>query len=833
MRRISIIMLIGLILFIPTPSSATVTTITFEEPAPPLPPSVPPPSIGLRYSNYGVILPKKAQIVSMPHISTISPPNVLTRPWTEEFDPDPLIIEFTYLVQAVSLYTGVPWDSDGEIVYITLEAFDDKGNRVAKATEHRVGPTDIDVQMQVLAPNRQHIIKKIQLDARYGPGPGRGYFEYIDNLSLTSEGKPPVLATEPPQVVITSPTDPETKTGKITISGNIYGEGLLPEKVPPELIISYLAKPTLTNYHKEELKLGTDLHKVGAEHLQFSLNFQLTHFGENTITVMATNGAGTGWDQTSITYFSQAITDEYNKKGGWGTFGDFQWSETDDCAIYMYQSGAILSSPYGIYSVLGKIFNKWKPHSMLLGCAKGEEKTEDGVISQDFVGGRIYSYFKGTYYVLEPFRDAIDKLDFVTDYGLPVTETVKQEYQILLPVRWQRFERTIGNVSLISTMEVTENPLTLWIATPDIEGAERAGVVAVDIASRIPTVWRKFQCNKIGEPCLNVGKPSPTKKTSYSYLVTACNGGKFPFDAPQWASLEPNKIIPLMGNVKASGLSGEDFPYNHDCHPEAPDKLEWAELLLSEGVDWCIHVVPDPEFEHLLGEDAMAGYPTTLQEQDTVEIEYEWCLVGYPPPKDPNDPTQGAKDNLKPGDKLFVAGRWISDCGCHPFSIKPSEWHKNCTDRYKSEIHPPAVLIRMYSKGPATIAELCYFDWWYSGEVVEVDIYPPPRPKPSVLPTFFVPKLGKIPKWGNLCPSDSGLCGLNYSVEPKSAPNHIHLVLSGRPDIPFHTPPKENEKNGQLYHGHVPCPKGKRCPIDPYYPHNQSLVGNFELSWGP
>jgi len=119
-----------------------------------------------------------------------------------------------------------------------------------------------------------------------------------------------------------------------------------------------------------------------------------------------------------------------------------------------------------------------------------------------------------------------------------------------------------------------------------------------------------------------------------------------------------------------------------------------------------------------------------------------------------------------------------------------------------------------YLGQPTTIGEITYFDWWYPGETVEVDIYPPPRSQADA-----VFKCG-IPIWTPICPSDGGKCGIQYSLEPKLSPNHLRLKISGRPDVPSRTPPKEDKGSGQLFHGYV------------RYPGPNILRGDFNVWWG-
>ncbi len=825
MRRILILKYIIFVVFVLAIADRSLSQITFDD----APVTTPPPKIGVRYGNQGVLLPKSSRLFTLPTRGLRSKAHsgtkvLLSNDLANEQDPRPLVIDLTYNIRAVTLYTGVPWDSHGERVNISLKAFNELGNLVARSDKFAYGPSDINLALQVKDPQMQHTIRKIEVDAQQG---GTGHFEFIDDLTLSSEGPPPVLATEPPKVVITSPSAAETNTGVLTISGKIHGKGLLPKYAPPELTVSYPVDPSSgTLPHKQELGLNKELNWVhpipsGDPYLAFTLPFQLTYFGKNAIKVTASNAAGSGSAQKSITYFPADITKEYNKKGKWNTFGDLIWGKKmGGCISAIYQKGAIFSSPAGTYSVLGKIFTKWKslttPNDLLglLGCATGPEKSIPGGISQDFVGGRAYSGSAGTFYVITPFLDAIDKLNFVSEFGLPASDPVKQT-QPGLPSLWQKFKRTIDGVPFVSAMEVTEKPLTVWIATPDIEGTKRAGA---KITSRVATNWDSYDYKKVTDPSVKISKPKLGKGMPYSALSKACGGGHYPGTAPEWVSLSANKIVSYMGNVQSSKFASEDAPWSHDCSTWKDGEVGFA------GVDWRVYVTPDAGYEGMLGGDGTTIsegrliYPN--YEQTNLEIEYEYCLVGFPPESNPTG-------YLKQGDKIITAGRFVVDCGCHPsFGAVPS---KMCESTYKSEIHPPAFMFDIYtlvkSGQPSTVADMVYLDWWYPGEVVELDLYPPPRPKPDVVLT------ASIPIWNKFCTTDKGHCGIQNSLEPITSPNHIRLKITGRPDVKFHTPPNESTKNGQLFHGHLPSLPGQQGPIDPNYPHTKSLWGNFELTW--
>ncbi len=860
MRKKLLFAFIGMVfcvLFLATPGFADIEsqTIDFDDSR-----TAP---LAIRYQDLGILLQSSYNIIPNTDLSsqttTYSEPNSLTSQMEGEFpSPGPLTVLFTYDVFRVCLYTGIPFPSlVSPSLAITLKAFDEYDNLLDTQSTEVIPPSDITTQLCVGTPT--NMIRKIDLQTEGLWG------EYMDDLTFWWEsGEEPPLPTTPPVVSITSPTENETITGEITISGTIHGEGLLPDLNPPSLVISYPVDPTSTDPSSFESYLypGQVLQWInppgsGSQpYLAFSYPVML-RLGKNTITVKAANIAGTESAQTSITYFPQAIRDKYQQEGARGRFGVFKWGLSGgNCTSAIYQYGAIFTSSAGTYSVDKPIFDKSRKSPF--GCpisAQRPVENEFGVeigVAQDFVGGRVYygpstkpSNERKAYYVTDPFLDAIDKLEADSIFlGLPATDPVTQNKwgKPGLPILWQKFERPVKlGVTITSSMEVTEssidngkNPLTLWVATPDLYNAlkvekntvEKIGelpdALALDF-NRIPTVWYSYPCAKLGEACINVRGPASTQKLPYSKLGDACDDGHYSWSlgVPQWAPLAPGKIVPFIGTVSTSGLSDSDASWNHDCSICEPSSLDCF-----AGVDWCIHLVPDPGFEYLLGDDRSRG-----EIQDTLEVEYEWCLAGYPEPKDYNDQSKGSKDNLQLGEKVFVAGRWISDCGCHP-------WY-SCSNRYKSEIHPPAVMIRMYTDSwdtlrPMTVGEIVYFDWWYPHETVEVDIYPPPRPSPDVRPTF------SVPRWKDFCPGDGGKCGIQYSLEPAISPNHIHLKISGRPDVrrdnpqskyPPHTPPLEDKGNGQLYHGYLPCPEGWRCAFDPYYPHTLSLEGVFEARW--
>jgi hypothetical protein len=792
-------------------------TITFEE-------KLTGP-VQTRYAGLGVVFGPGARIVTasnvFPKSKAYSGTKVLlSGDLNAEQNPSPLALQFTFGVKMVYIRTGIPWDSKGKPVEVAIRGYNANGGLVHVQSQKWIGPTGIVHTLGLKAIGTQ-TIHKVLID--------HGWFEAIDDLEFYWEsGGAAQLPIQPPTVKLTQPTANVTMTSKITIAGEIRGQGLAPGMLPPRMRVDYILSPAMQKagspaFFDTDLTLGVNLQwqQPGggqAPYLTFHLPYLLEFLGPNTITITATNTAGkSGTGQISIQLLPKAIADEYKKhtdSTGHSPFGAFQWGrDNGGCVTAVYQGGAITSSSAGTFSIWGKIFKKWLQVGTL-GCATGVGRYPEGrrwtgvwgqrepalrdiddALCQDFVGGRIYSSKHGTYYVIEPFVSAIDWQDFDVNFGVPVCDPVQQSVA-QLPAMWQRFEPTDSGHYFkglgYSTMELTTNPNTLWIATPDLLSFIKVGP-EWKVPERLPTVWRRYPCGPIGKPSGNIVKLIPTfgqaasrPLTELALLSTICDYTTYPNFVPQWAHIHnQKKIVSTIGTVRSSGLSPIDCPFDHYCSVGLSDT----------GVDWCPKILPDPGFEDILSEG-----------KDYLEIEYEWCIVGYPEPVDWNDQDKGAKPGqLEKYDKLFVAGRWISDCG-----------HD---DPYKSEIHPPAVVVGMYSgkwySVPATLADMVYFDWWYPGEWVEVSIWPPPRPRADAKPVFM------WPKWKS---------GVVQTVLPMNCPNHVHLKITGRTDIPKeHNPPYEGS-SGQLYHGRSTQLSSLLYGM-PTDPARKTIIGQYILRW--
>ena len=141
---------------------------------------------------------------------------------------------------------------------------------------------------------------------------------------------------------------------------------------------------------------------------------------------------------------------------------------------------------------------------------------------------------------------------------------------------------------------------------------------------------------------------------------------------PQWAPVQGATELSyndepevLEGVILRSGISNQDFPFNHS-HVGLKFEHPLVGTMLSDDYhiahDWILHVAPDLKYQHLMAD----GNFLSGQHGD---IEVEWEQM---PDKLPVEAAPGV------GDRVWITGRHVFDCG-HP----PP----------KTEIHPPTALV--------------------------------------------------------------------------------------------------------------------------------------------
>jgi uncharacterized repeat protein (TIGR01451 family) len=133
------------------------------------------------------------------------------------------------------------------------------------------------------------------------------------------------------------------------------------------------------------------------------------------------------------------------------------------------------------------------------------------------------------------------------------------------------------------------------------------------------------------------------------------------FPEPGWVWVDPSqKLKSVSGVVQESFVTHTDFPAVHDSH------------------DQNTHLAVDPGFEDLLSDV-----------NDPGEIEMEWEIGTFPGETNGDPPERTFPRWAWPseGDRMWMNGNWIFDCG-HPDDSLGF-------NRYHTEIHPPRAVATM------------------------------------------------------------------------------------------------------------------------------------------
>jgi len=642
---------------------------------------------------------------------------------SREFHTGPLIVEFTSAQSHIRLLASLTLSSiplNG-----TLRAFDTTGTPILQDGPKQVSPRDFSTVFEIRA--QEPSIVRIELEI------GVAEFEAIDNLEFEGE-LPGPLPTDPPVVQIISPTNgAQIDTSTVTLEGTVSGSGLLStasfkleSRLPPD---STAPPPGFSAF---------PLSGSGASRT-FSLPITVG-IGPLVITVEAENSAGLrGVATVRVDNLPQSIRTRYEAEGGVTGFGDFQFGGADGtCIIAVYERGAISSPGMGVvtFIVKGDILTKWMAlrdqgvSLSRLGCPVGEERASlAGARAQDFTRGRIYTNIPGgTFYVPFPFVEAIDRLGGEAATGLPRGDPRTD----FLSSTWlfQRFVRP-GQVGLPSTLEISGSPPTLWVQRQGGSLSELASS-GLAITASTPTLWERHPCSANQGPCtiLTEATFSPLQNAGIRY----CNGLTYlPFDPlpgrpPEWVAVVGDyQLTPIAGIVSDSHMAGQDWPQTHENFGDPP-------LFPS---DWNIVIRPFFAYSNLFADNTQ----TIELEIEHYFVQYFFAGWGYP----------------ERGDLIFASGRWIIDCGHSP---------------YNSEIHPPSIMALMRTETflgrPATVANV-WAGGFYTGDPVEFDIFPPPKPSPDAMLTVVQPR-GAAEQVTDVL--------LENNVDPKS---HVRLRFTASP----------------------------------------------------
>lgn len=680
-------------------------------------------------------------------------------PQSEVFTPVPLVMTFTSAQARVKLFAGAP----GSAINGTLTAFDAGGNVVAQDGPKLVAADVFTTMFEVTVTTASITRAELRL----------GDFAYYAIDDLEFEGEPAAEAPPPPQVSIMSPPDgAQLDVEAIAIEGTIAGEGVLSASATVEF-----GRPP-SQASAPVFKTALVLSGSGQTR-QFNLpgGFNGVPFGPVKVTVEAENFAGgKGADSATFVNLPQAIRDRAALLGA-SALGAFRFGvRTTACRIAVYENAAISADAAAgaTFVIRGDILPKWIAEQSRMGCPTGEEEPRkqfsfeghdwcylvDGEhpcvnpdiagVVQNFAGGRIHSTAGiGTFYVPAVFCDIIEKRGGAAATGVPMADPTSSAGPMQTWL-FQRFATPELPLRLPSTIEIRGGAPRIYI--------ERQAGHLLDQNSRnatptTATIWEHFPCSGYQGPCdvaPTPPQPAPIENPGDKF----CQGTTFPFGPTEWEPILGNWVsTPLFGVVNMSKMATIDLGLNHEwCYQ---DGLEWKDLagvgggfLLGGAAgavggfvavrdmtcpsDWLLRVEP-------YGAHAGTGPHGTLYagtSKTSVKVEYErfygdmvvW--MGGP----------------VVGDLMFLAGRWIIDCG---------------HDSYKSELHPISMFSKMKTVTtltepftgivdpnpfggtpdnpvPGTQADI-WVTGWYPGDPVAFEIHPPPRPSPDAVLTVNKP----------------------------------------------------------------------------------------------
>ena len=137
---------------------------------------------------------------------------------------------------------------------------------------------------------------------------------------------------------------------------------------------------------------------------------------------------------------------------------------------------------------------------------------------------------------------------------------------------------------------------------------------------------------------------------------------------PGWVWVKDDSaehVKSLAGTVTDAFPTHSDFPAVHDTH------------------DVDMHVLPDAGYEGLVSNATAPGTPGELN-QGEIEVEWEFGTFPSETSGDPPERTFPRWAWPTAGDRVYVSGQWVFDCG-----------HPDDNGRYFSEIHPMRAIASM------------------------------------------------------------------------------------------------------------------------------------------
>jgi hypothetical protein len=665
-----------------------------------------------------------------------------------EFHPGAMRINFSSGQRYVKLFAGV-WFLGG-LPKGTLRAFDVNGVLLATDGPRSIVEGSHTTVFQVMAASA--VIRRVEL--LYDDGS----FESIDDLEFDGQAPVPVPTT-PPTVTITAPTNGQQLiSNSFTVQGTVVG----PQVTGATLRVQFARPPgsTVNNVFTYPLTLvGTGDTRTFSQAVTLGI-------GPQQVTVSAQNTAAlTGTAAVSPEYMPQAIRTRFAAEGGAATFGAFAYGRDQGtfCSYAVYANGAVTMMGGVTRVVNGTIFQKWTSMPDIskyprLSCATSDPRAALDATVQDFRQGRIYaSAAAGGVFVPPIFVSAIDALGGEAAMGLPTADPIAASQAPFYVWSFQRLRRP--SIALDTTIELRGSPTRLWVYRQAGDLSLYSGVPTAGAA----TIAESFACSSTAGPCdFSVPAPPPFAAPgsycgdqTFSWDALAAvpagvNPREWSWDPPEWAPIvDQYAQVPVWGVTRKVELADGDNPFAHE-HVFEPCSLTISDLtsaLVNEQIcpsDWGLYLRPLPAWRGMV--------PAGL---DAVKVEFERVhaqhfLVGY--------------DDPRLGDLVFASGRFVIDCGHTPF---------------KTEIHPPSVLAKMRTVDlngrPATQADI-WVTGFYSGDLVEFEVMPPPRPSPTATLGTTWPLGGALDMTVEYLPSS--IAG-NVRVRMSASRREVHVTAMG------------------------------------------------------
>ena len=385
--------------------------------------------------------------------------------------------------------------------------------------------------------------------------------------------------------------------------------------------------------------------------------------------------------------------------------------------------------------------------------------------TQDFQNGRLYAGSGGTFFVNPVFAQAIDVLGGENATGTPIADPTSDSRFPFLVWQFQQFRKldALEQPTLRSTLTI-QGPSTspkLFVAR---QGGDNSLYGSIPMTgAETPTQMVSFPCTTVEGPCSAAAPPEEAPFPNPSFhcrdetfgvqeqLIALTGQTPVP---RQWAATSGDHVLtPFWGVVNTFRPATGDNPFSHEywfgnCPwppggplPPSPT-VEAIETALSETVcssDWGVNARALPGYRRLVRAD-----------RSTQHIEWEryfsqYFLLPFQP---------------HPGDLIFVSGRHVIDCG---------------HDTFKTEIHPPSVVAFMRTEtfnGRLSTRAQVWVNGFYTGDPVELDIIPPPRPSPTATLGYVRADYGGTPADVTVTRTtpESNRVRLRFTASPRRVP---------------------------------------------------------------